>query len=160
MLNKVTVIGHLGRDPESRTFESGGKVTNITVATTEKWKDKNSGEMKEHTEWHKIAFSGRLAEVASDYLKKGSLVYVEGSLRTRKWTDQAGVEKYMTEIRADQLKMLGRKNENEDSSSHQAKPSQQGGYRSSGGRPMPSSSSAQPEMANSGFSDMDDDIPF
>ena len=82
MLNKVTVIGRLGRDPELRTFQDGGKVTNVTVATTEKWKDKNSGEMKEHTEWHKVSFSGRLAEIASDYLQKGSLVYVEGSLRT------------------------------------------------------------------------------
>lgn len=160
MLNKVTVIGRLGRDPELRTFQDGGKVTNVTVATTEKWKDKNSGEMKEHTEWHKVSFSGRLAEIASDYLQKGSLVYVEGSLRTRKWTDQSGVEKYMTEIRGDQLKMLSRKNENEDSASHQAKPNQQDGYRSSGGRPMPSSNPAQPEMANSGFNDMNDDIPF
>jgi len=106
-LNKVQIIGNLGRDPEARTFPSGDMVCNITVATTEKWKDKQTGEHKEHTEWVRIVFNGKLAEIANQYLRKGSQVYVEGSLRTRKWTDQSGVEKYSTEIRAGQMQMLG-----------------------------------------------------
>jgi single-strand DNA-binding protein len=106
-VNKVTIVGNLGRDPEVRTFPSGDRVANVTVATTDKWKDKQSGEMREATEWHRIVFNGRLAEIVEQYLRKGSQVYIEGSLRTRKWTDQAGVEKYSTEIRADQMQMLG-----------------------------------------------------
>ncbi len=106
-VNKVIIVGNLGRDPEMRTFPSGDQVANVTIATTDKWKDKQSGEMKEATEWHRVVFNGRLAEIAGQYLRKGSQVYVEGSLRTRKWTDQAGVEKYSTEIRADQMQMLG-----------------------------------------------------
>lgn len=112
-VNRVTIVGNLGRDPELRTFPSGDQVANVTVATTDKWKDKQSGEMKEATEWHRIVFNGRLAEIAGQYLRKGSQVYVEGSLRTRKWTDQSGVEKYSTEIRADQMQMLGQRAEGE-----------------------------------------------
>jgi single-strand DNA-binding protein len=108
-VNKFIGIGNLGRDPEMRTFPSGDRVANVTIAISEKWKDKQSGEMKEHTEWVRVVFNGRLAEIAGEYLKKGSQVYVEGSIRTRKWTDQAGVEKYSTEIRADQLQMLSKK---------------------------------------------------
>lgn len=106
-VNKVIVVGNLGRDPEMRTFPSGDQVANVTVATTDRWKDKQSGEMREATEWHRIVFNGRLAEIAGQYLRKGSQVYVEGSLRTRKWTDKDGIEKYTTEIRADQMQMLG-----------------------------------------------------
>ena len=106
-INKVIIVGNLGRDPEMRTFPSGDQVANVTIATTDKWKDKQSGEMKEATEWHRVVFNGRLAEIVGQYLRKGSQVYVEGSLRTRKWTDQSGVEKYSTEIRADQMQMLG-----------------------------------------------------
>nr|WP_236749923.1 single-stranded DNA-binding protein [Acidovorax carolinensis] len=106
-INKVIIVGNLGRDPEMRTFPSGDQVANVTIATTDKWKDKQTGEMKEATEWHRVVFNGRLAEIVGQYLRKGSQVYVEGSLRTRKWTDQAGVEKYSTEIRADQMQMLG-----------------------------------------------------
>jgi single-strand DNA-binding protein len=106
-VNRVTIIGNLGRDPEIRTFPSGDQVANVTIATTDKWKDKQTGEMKEATEWHRVVFNGRLAEIAGQYLRKGSQVYVEGSLRTRKWMDQSGVEKYSTEIRADQMQMLG-----------------------------------------------------
>ena len=106
-VNKVIIVGNLGRDPEMRTFPSGDQVANVTIATTDKWKDKQTGEMKEATEWHRVVFNGRLAEVVGQYLRKGSQVYVEGSLRTRKWTDQNGVEKYSTEIRADQMQMLG-----------------------------------------------------
>ena len=106
-VNKVIIIGNLGRDPETRYMPSGDAVTNVTVATTETWKDKVTGEKKEQTEWHRVAFFGRTAEVAGQYLKKGSQVYIEGSLRTRKYTDKDGVEKYATEIRADSMKMLG-----------------------------------------------------
>ena len=106
-INKVIIVGNLGRDPEMRTFPSGDQVANVTIATTDKWKDKQSGEMREATEWHRVVFNGRLAEIVGQYLRKGSQVYVEGSLRTRKWTDQAGVEKYSSEIRADNMQMLG-----------------------------------------------------
>src|SRR5215218_6884928 len=108
-VNKVIIVGNLGRDPEMRTFPSGDRVANVTIATTDKWKDKQSGEMKEATEWHRVVFNGRLAEIAGEYLRKGSQVYVEGSLRTRKWTDKDGAEKYTTEIRADEMKMLGKR---------------------------------------------------
>src|SRR3990167_6154323 len=106
-VNKVIIVGNLGRDPEMRTFPSGDQVANVTIATTDKWKDKQTGESKESTEWHRVVFNGRLAEIVGQYLRKGSQVYVEGSLRTRKWTDQAGVEKYSNEIRADTMQMLG-----------------------------------------------------
>lgn len=108
-VNKVIIVGNLGRDPEMRTFPSGDQVANVTIATTDKWKDKQTGEQKEATEWHRVVFNGRLAEIAGEFLRKGSQVYVEGSLRTRKWTDNAGVEKYSTEIRADQMQMLGQR---------------------------------------------------
>lgn len=106
-VNKVIIIGNLGRDPEMRPFPSGDSVANVTIATTDKWTDKASGEKRESTEWHRVVFNGKLAEIVSQYLRKGSQVYVEGSLRTRKWTGQDGVEKYTTEIRADQMVMLG-----------------------------------------------------
>lgn len=109
-VNKVILIGHLGRDPEVRAFPSGDQVCNVTIATSEKWKDKQTGEAKEATEWHRVMFGGKLAEIAGQYLRKGSLVYVEGSLKTRKYT-QDGVEKYATEIRADKMQMLGGKPE-------------------------------------------------
>jgi single-strand DNA-binding protein len=106
-VNKVIIVGNLGRDPETRYMPSGDAITNIAVATTDKWKDKSTGEQKEATEWHRISFFGRLAEVAGQYLKKGSQVYIEGKLRTRKYTDKDGVEKYSTEIVADVMQMLG-----------------------------------------------------
>src|SRR3954464_9813951 len=106
-VNKVIVVGNLGADPETRFLPSGEAVTNIRVATTDKWKDKASGEMKEATEWHRISFFGRLAEVAGEYLKKGSQIYVEGSLRTRKWQDKDGQDRYSTDIRGDVMQMLG-----------------------------------------------------
>ena len=167
-VNKVIVVGNLGRDPEMRTFPSGDQVANVAVATTDKWKDKQSGEMREATEWHRIVFNGRLAEIAGQYLRKGSQVYVEGSLRTRKWTDKDGIEKYTTEIRADQMQMLG-------SRQGQGAPSgdDDGGYGAGGGggggysrppaaaprAPAPASRQA-PAKSSSGFDDMDDDIPF
>ena len=106
-VNKVIIIGNLGKDPELRTFPSGDAVCNVSIATTDKWKDKATGEMKEATEWHRVTFNGRQAEIASQYLRKGSSCYVEGSLRTRKWTDKDGAEKFSTEIRADRLQLLG-----------------------------------------------------
>src|SRR5215831_14717252 len=108
-VNKVIIVGNLGRDPETRYLPSGEAVTNISVATTDKWKDKASGEMKEATEWHRVSFFGRLAEISGEYLKKGSQVYVEGSLRTRKWQDKEGKDRYSTEIRGDVMQMLGRR---------------------------------------------------
>src|ERR671918_2376610 len=108
-VNKVIIVGNLGADPETRYLPSGEAVTNIRVATTDRWKDKASGEMKEATEWHRIAFFGRLAEIAGEFLKKGSQVYVEGSLRTRKWQDKEGQDRYTTEIRGDVMQMLGRR---------------------------------------------------
>ena len=106
-INKAIIVGHLGRDPETRTFSNGDQVTNITIATTDKWRDKATGENREATEWHRVVFNGRQAEIAAQYLRKGALAYIEGSIRTRKWTDpQTGQERYATEIRADTLQML------------------------------------------------------
>src|ERR1051325_9416758 len=106
-VNKVIIVGNLGADPETKYLPSGDAVTNIRVATTDRWKDKASGEMKEATEWHRIAFFGRLAQIAGEYLKKGSQVYVEGRIRTRKWQDKDGKDRSSTEIVADQMQMLG-----------------------------------------------------
>jgi len=105
-VNKVILIGNLGKDPETRYMPSGGAVTNATVATSESWKDKNSGEMQERTEWHRVVFFNKLGEIAGEYLRKGSKVYIEGSLRTRKWQDNSGQDRYTTEIVADQMQML------------------------------------------------------
>ena len=161
-VNKVIVVGNLGRDPEMRSFPSGDQVANVTIATTDKWKDKQTGEMKEATEWHRVVFNGRLAEIVGQYLRKGSQVYVEGSLRTRKWTDKDGIEKYTTEIRADQMQMLG------------SRQGMGGGDDGGGGgyeaprqsAPARAPAAASPRQAPaaskaaSGFDDMDDDIPF
>ena len=164
-VNKVIVVGNLGRDPEMRSFPSGDQIANVTIATTDKWKDKQTGEMKEATEWHRVVFNGRLAEIVGQYLRKGSQVYVEGSLRTRKWTDKDGVEKYTTEIRADQMQMLG---------SRQGMGGPGGDDGGGGGgyeaprqsAPARAPAAAAPRQAPaasraaSGFDDMDDDIPF
>ena len=105
-VNKVILVGNLGKDPETKFMPSGGAVTNITIATSEAWKDKTTGQPQERTEWHRIAFFNRLAEIAGEYLKKGSKVYIEGALRTRKWQDQSGADRYTTEIIASELQML------------------------------------------------------
>ena len=144
-VNKVIIVGNVGRDPETRYMPSGDAVTNISVATSDRYKDKQTGEMKENTEWHRIAFFGKLAEIAGQYLKKGSQVYVEGRLRTRKWTDQSGQEKYSTEIIADSMQMLGARMAGS-------------GEESSGGRSKPAESSSSPRA--SALDAMDDDIPF
>lgn len=121
-VNKVIIIGNLGADPEHRQFEGGSSVANISVATSEQWTDKNSGEKREATEWHRISLFNRLGEVAAQYLRKGSKVYIEGSLRTRKYQDPNGQDRYVTEIRADQMQMLDGKNDG------QAPNNQQGNY--------------------------------
>lgn len=112
-VNKVILIGVLGKDPETKTFPNGGVLCQFSIATSEKWKDKNSGEWKEETEWHRITMNNKLAEISQQYLKKGSKVYIEGSLRTRKWTDQSGQERYTTEIRGSNLQMLDNKGDNQ-----------------------------------------------
>ncbi|MBC7392165.1 single-strand DNA-binding protein [Variovorax sp. GrIS 2.14] len=174
-VNKVILVGNLGRDPESRTFPSGDQVCNVTIATTDKWKDKSSGEMKEATEWHRLVFNGRLAEIAAQYLRKGSQIYVEGQIRTRKFTDKEGVEKFATEIRVDQMQMLGSR---QGMGSPQGGGDDDGGYSQGGGggggggggyaprapaaaprAPAPAPRQA-PAKSSSGFDDMDDDIPF
>ena len=169
-VNKVILVGNLGKDPETRTFPSGGRVCNVTIATSERWKDKNSGEMKELTEWHRVVFNDRLAEIAGEYLRKGSQVYVEGSLRTRKWTDKDGIEKYTTEIRADEMKMLGKRegmggpSGGDDDGSYGGGGG--GGYDSAPRRAAAPSRAPAPAAQKpagkpaSGFDDMDDDIPF
>lgn len=173
-INKVIIVGNLGRDPEMRTFPSGDQVANVTIATTDKWKDKQTGETKEATEWHRVVFNGRLAEIVGQYLRKGSQVYVEGSLRTRKWTDQAGVEKYSTEIRADQMQMLGGRQGMGGQGGGQGGGYDDGGYDEAPRRAAPAPMQrppapaprpapapvAQAPRAASGFDDMDDDIPF
>lgn len=106
-VNKVILVGNLGADPDVKTFDNGGMIANVSIATSERWTDKQTGEMRENTEWHKVVFNDRLAQIVSQYLRKGSSVYVEGSLRTRKWTDNSGVERYITEVRAMSMQMLG-----------------------------------------------------
>lgn len=123
-VNSVTIIGNLGNDPEVRYMPQGGAVANITVATSESWTDKQTNEKKEQTEWHKIVFYGRLAEVVGEYLRKGSKIYVQGKLKTRKWTDQQGVERYTTEIIGNDMQMLSGRPENQGGSA----PAPQGGY--------------------------------
>jgi single-strand DNA-binding protein len=150
-VNKVIVVGNLGADPETRYMPSGEAVTNIRVATTDKWKDKASGEMKEATEWHRIVFFNRLAEVAGEYLKKGSQVYVEGSLRTRKWQDKDGHDRYSTEIRADVMQMLGSR-----AGSGEPRSAPAGG---GAGEPASEPKAAAKKPAGK-FDDMADDIPF
>lgn len=150
-INKVILVGHLGKDPETKYMPSGGAVTNITVATSESWKDKTSGEKQEKTEWHRVVFFNKLAEIAGEYLKKGSQVYVEGSLRTRKWQNKEGVDQYTTEIVANEMQMLG------------GKPGSGGGggdySQAPSGRSASSQSSQQAQPAGMDVP-FDDDIPF
>lgn len=162
-VNNVIILGNLGKDPESRSFPDGGQITNITVATTDKWKDKATGEQKEATEWHRISFNGRLAEIAAQYLSKGSPVYIEGSLRTRKWIDKDGVEKYTTEIQANRMQLLGARPEagGQQQAPRQAAPQQrQAAPAPSRGAPARNAAPARQAAPASGFDDMDDDIPF
>jgi single-strand DNA-binding protein len=154
-VNKVILIGNLGRDPEMRHFPDGGAICNVTLATTRSWKDKNSGERVEETEWHRIVFRDRLAEIAGEYLKKGKQVYIEGRLKTRKYTDKDGVEKYTTEVMATDMTMLGSR----EGAGGGDEAGGGGGYSRPAARPQAATSkpAAKP---SSGFDDMDDDIPF
>ena len=154
-INKVILIGNLGADPETRAMPSGMTVANLRVATSESWRDKQSGEQQERTEWHRVAMFGRLAEIAAEYLKKGSQVYIEGSLRTRKWTDKQGNERYSTEIIGNELQMLGGRGG--------------GGPGASAGAPASSAQPTYAEESGGGAAgggaaargeEFDDDIPF
>ncbi|AMT97762.1 single-stranded DNA-binding protein [Psychrobacter alimentarius] len=133
-VNKVIIIGNLGADPEARQFSNGGSVTNISVATSEQWTDKQSGEKREATEWHRISLFNRLGEIAAQYLRKGSKVYIEGSLRTRKYQDPNGQDRYITEIRAEQMQMLDGQSGGQDSSNFGGQNQGQGGYGNQGGQ--------------------------
>jgi len=144
-INKVIIVGNLGGDPETRYMPSGSAVTNLTVATNESWKDKQTGEQKDRTEWHKVAMFNRLAEIAAEYLRKGSQVYIEGKLRTRKWQDKSGQDRWTTEIIADEMQMLGGR-----------------GGSGGGSAPMSSGQDSGPPSSppQAGPDDFDDDIPF
>lgn len=159
-INKVILVGNLGQDPETRYLPSGGAVTNLSIATSESWKDKNTGQQQERTEWHRVVFFNRLAEIAAQYLKKGSKIYVEGSLRTRKWQNKEGVDQYTTEIVAAEMQMLDARggaggdyssapDDNYTPSPPQSRAPQQS-----------SAPANKPAADNSGFGDFDDDIPF
>jgi single-strand DNA-binding protein len=157
-VNKVILIGNLGRDPETRYMPEGGAITNISIATTDKWKDKN-GEMQEKTEWHRVAFFGKLAEIAGEYLKKGSQVYVEGRLQTRKWQDKEGQDKYTTEVVANVMQMLGSR------AGMGGGDREAGGGGGGGGAERASSGASKPAAAKPAgkggkFDDFEDDIPF
>ncbi len=153
-INKVILIGNLGADPETRYMPSGGAVTNINLATSDTWKDKQTGEQKERTEWHRVVFFNRLAEIAGEYLRKGSKVYIEGSLRTRKWQGQDGQDRYTTEIVAGEMQMLdsrGGGGGGADYGQQQSAPARQ-----SQPQPQPATDNG----GDSGLGDFDDDIPF
>ena len=165
MLNKVTLIGRLGADPEVRYMPSGGAVANITLATNFRWKDKQSGEKKESTEWHRVVFFNRLAEIAGEYLKKGGQVYVEGRLQTRKWQDQNGQDRYTTEIIATEMHMLDSRSGGTSSFGGDQAPSEYPASSSSkpAYQPKPSAQpnhSASMPPAPPSYEDFDDDIPF
>lgn len=161
-VNKVILVGNLGNDPETRYMPSGGAVTNISVATSEQWKDKQTGQPQERTEWHRVVFFNKLAEIAGEYLRKGSKVYIEGTLRTRKWQDQSGTDRYSTEVIAGEMQMLDSKGgqggghqaasqDHYDQSAMQQQPSSRGAGKST--TPAPASESPQDF-------EFDDDIPF
>ena len=177
-VNKVILIGNLGKDPETRYAPSGDAICNITLATTDTWRDKATGEKREATEWHRVVFFGKLAEIAGQYLRKGSAAYIEGSLRTRKWQDKDGQDRYTTEIRADEMKMLGSRQgmggadapSRSEGGGRDSAPRDSGGGRDNsygggggfgGGAPAPSAPAAPKKPAGGGsFGDFDDDIPF
>lgn len=150
-VNKVILIGNLGRDPEVRYTPSGAAVCNVSLATTRNWKNKDSGDKVEETEWHRVVFYDRLAEIAGEYLRKGRPVYVEGRLKTRKWQDKDGVEKYTTEIVAEQMQLLG---------SREGQGDAEGAARTTASRPAAAGNKPAAAKSSTGFDDMDDDIPF
>ena len=154
-VNKVIIVGNLGKDPETRYMPSGSAVTNLRIATTEAWKDKQTGDQQERTEWHAVAMFGRLAEIAAEYLRKGSQVYIEGKLRTRKWQDKEGKDRYTTEIVADEMQMLGSRGGGAGA-----------GASAGASAPAAASASQRPAAVNDSVGDggppgdFDDDIPF
>jgi single-strand DNA-binding protein len=157
-VNKVILVGNLGRDPEVRYTPSGAAVCNVSVATTRQWKSKDTGDKQEETEWHRVVFYDRLAEIAGEYLKKGRSIYVMGRLKTRKWQDKDGAEKYTTEVIAEEMQMLGGREGMGAGSADEGG----SGY---GDRPQPASRPAAqrpaaPAKSSTGFDNMDDDIPF
>jgi len=153
-INKVILVGTLGKDPETKTFPNGGSLTQFSIATSESWTDKNTGERKEQVEWHRIVIQNKLGEIAQQYLRKGSKVYIEGSLRTRQWTDQSGVEKYTTEVRASNMQMLD--------SQQQGNGNNNQGYQNNNQQPRQQQSKQPHQKFNSGggYSNLDDDFPF
>lgn len=174
-VNRVIIVGRLGNDPEVKQFSNGSGVTNISVATSERWTDKQTGEKKEITEWHRVSMYNKLGEIAAQYLRKGSMVYIEGSLRTRKWKDQNGEDRYATEIRADQMQMLGEAGGNQQQGyqqpmqqqGYQQQPMQQQGYQQQGYQQQPmqqqafnNQMTANGHLQTGGGSPADDDIPF
>lgn len=162
MLNKVTLIGRLGADPEVRYMPKGGAVTNIRLATTRRWKDRQTGERRDETEWHRVVFFTRLAEIAGEYLRKGSLVYIEGRIRTQKWQDQNGQDRYTTEIVSEQMQMLdsrsggtGNFNDNQANATHTTP------QQSTSSQPqMPQNQQTPDSPPAAAYDDFDDDIPF
>ncbi len=182
-VNKVILVGNLGKDPEVRYMPSGGAVANVTIATSESWKDKQTGEKRERTEWHNVVFYNRLAEIAGEYLRKGSQAYIEGSLRTRKWQDKSGQDRYSTEIIASEMQMLGSRggydNQAQQQGGYNQAPAQQaqGGYNQAPAQsqtqapaqqgaplqqqaPQQPGGQAAPQKSSNDFDDFDDDIPF
>ena len=158
-INKVIIVGNVGGDPETRYMPSGSAVTNLTVATNESWKDKQTGEQKERTEWHRVAMFNRLAEIAAEYLRKGSQVYIEGKLRTRKWQDKSGQDRFTTEIIADEMQMLGGRGGSGGGGGNFGG-GQQGGAPSGGGQQGGGQQGGGNAPPQAGPDDFDDDIPF
>ena len=166
-VNKVIIVGNCGQDPETRFMPSGGAVTNLSVATSESWKDKTSGQPQERTEWHRVVFFNRLAEIAGEYVKKGSKLYVEGSLRTRKWQNKEGQDQYTTEIVASEMQMLDSRGGQDGGQGGGYQAPQQGGYQQpaaqskpQGGQQQAPQQQAPQQQAPQGMDSFDDDIPF
>lgn len=159
-VNKVILVGNLGRDPETRYMPNGEAVTNVTLATSDNWTDKTSGERKEATEWHRVTFYRRLAEVAGEYLKKGSQIYVEGKLRTRKWQDKDGQDRYTTEVIADVMQMLGSRGGGGGGSMQDDAPASFGGEAERRPAAKSAGTGGGAKKPATSFDDMDDDIPF
>lgn len=150
-VNKVILVGNLGADPEAKYLPSGDAVANVSLATSETWKDKTTGERKEATEWHRLVFFGRLAEVVTQHLKKGSSIYIEGSIKTRKWQDKDGQDRYSTEIKVSEMKMLGGKSDGDGAGGRDS---------NNGGAPRQQRPAQQPGQQRKPSQEMDDDIPF
>lgn len=160
-INKVILIGNMGQEPETRYMPSGGAVTNITLATSESWKDKTTGQQQERTEWHRVVFFNRLAEIAGEYLHKGSKVYIEGALRTRKWQDKtSGQDRYTTEIVASEMQMLDGRGATAGGGDYESASAQQGARPRPQQQPQPDTDEGATAAQPAGFDNFDDDIPF